>query len=368
MRVCLTSIELFPDGIHGGFGRATRAIGCALVQRGVSVSVVMPRRSATLPDEYELDGMTVRQFHPWRPWQAIRHYRALDADVYHSQDTSLGTRLAMAAMPRRAHAITFRDPLDDRDWEIETSYASNGRIGWRFYRQFVDGPLVASAVPRARGCYCAAEHLRAKVTRKYALAAAPGFLPTPVEIPETVAKAARPTVCFVGRWDGRKRPERFLALARQFPDVHFIAVGGARDRDRDSDLRRAFGGLANVELTGFIDQFRTDALSRIFERSWILVNTSAREGLPNTFLEGCAHRCAILSYVDPDGFTSRFGYVAPEDGLQAGLEWLLTDARWRERGVNGHAFVQGVFDTPRAIDAHLAAYQKLLATPARSPR
>ena len=188
----------------------------------------------------------------------------------------------------------------------------------------------------------------------------PGFLPTPVDIPPAVVKASRPTVCFVGQWEGRKRPERFFALAREFPDVHFIAVGGAQDRVRDQQLRRDFARLGNLEMTGFIDQFQTDALSRVFERSWILVNTSPREGLPNTFLEACAHRCAILSHVDPDGFASRFGFVASEDGLKAGLEWLLTDARWRERGEQGQAFVKSLFATPLAVDAHVAAYRALL--------
>lgn len=115
LRVCLTSIEFFPE-IHGGFGRATRAIGRALADRGVAVTVVTPRRSPDGPDAFELDGMMVRRFAPWKPWQAIRLYRDANADVYHSEDTSLGTRLAMTAMPARAHAITFRDPLDDQDW------------------------------------------------------------------------------------------------------------------------------------------------------------------------------------------------------------------------------------------------------------
>jgi glycosyltransferase involved in cell wall biosynthesis len=364
LRVCLTSIELFPDGVHGGFGRATRAIGRALAERGVTVTVVMPRRSDDRPDEYALDGMSVRQFAPWKPWQAIRQYRAADADVYHSEDTSIGTRLAMAAMPDRAHAITFRDPLEDRDWEIETAYSSNGGVGWRLYRHFVDGPIVASAIPRAQGCYCAAEHLRAKVARKYAVT--PAFLPTPVDVPEMVRKASRPTACYVGRWDGRKRPERFFELARDFPDVQFVAVGSARDPARDSELRQTYGRLPNLEMPGFIDQFRTDALWRILERSWILVNTSPREGLPNTFLEGCAHRCAILSFVDPDGFASKFGYAASDEGLRAGLEWLLAGDRWREQGERGHAFVRAAFATPVAVDAHLAAYQELLATPRRA--
>lgn len=359
--VCLTSIEMFSDRIFGGFGRATRLIGRGLARRGVRVTAVVPRRSPDRPDEYDLDGMTVLQFDPRRPWNAIAQFRRCDADVYHSQDTSLGTRLAMMARAHRKHLITFRDPLDERDWAIETEYSGHGRLGWSLYRAFVDGPFVAGAVARADARYCAAHFLRDKVMRKYALASRPGFLPTPVDVPETVEKASRPTVCFVGRWERRKRPERFFELARDFPAIDFIAVGGAQDAQRDARLRRSCDGLPNLRMTGIIDQFRTDRLFGILAASWILVNTSAREGLPNTFLEACAHRCALLSYTDPDRFVSRFGRVAAEQGrgLCEGLEWLLTDDRWRERGAKGREFVAGVFATDRAIDAHLDAYQQL---------
>jgi glycosyltransferase involved in cell wall biosynthesis len=361
LHVCLISIELFPDGVHGGFGRATRVIGRELARRGVRVSVVVPRRSPAHADVYELDGMTVRQFDARRPWRAMSHYRACNADVYHSQDTSVGTRLALHAAPRRQHVITFRDPMDARDWKIETDYSGRGRIGWTLYRHFIDGPLVDGAIPRVQARYCAAEFLRGKVARKYGLTTPPGFLPTPVEVPERVEKSPKPTVCFVGRWEGRKRPERFFELARELPNVRFVAIGGAQDAERDRALRRTFGALPNLELTGFVDQFSSDTVSRVLGESWILVNTSAREGLPNTFLEASAHRCALLSYSDPDGFASRFGIVATDEagGLRAGLESLLDGDRWRAAGEAGHAYVRQIFATDRAIAAHLEAYRSL---------
>jgi glycosyltransferase involved in cell wall biosynthesis len=152
----------------------------------------------------------------------------------------------------------------------------------------------------------------------------------------------------VSRWDGRKRPEQFFELARNFPDVDFIAVGGSTEAERDSYLRRNYGNIPNLEMTGFIDQFSSEKLTRILEKSWILVNTSPREGLPNAFLEAAAHKCAILSYTDPDGFASRFGHHVPENKLAAGLSGLLTDNRWRKSGEDGHAYVREVFSVEKA--------------------
>jgi hypothetical protein len=113
-------------------------------------------------------------------------------------------------------------------------------------------------------------------------------------------------------------------------------------------------------MTGAIDQFESDRLARIYERSWVLVNASAREGLPNTFLEAAASRCAILSTVDPDGFASRFGHHAADGDLAAGLRRLLDGGRWRDRGEAAGEFVKGVFETGRAIDAHLDAYHQVV--------
>jgi hypothetical protein len=111
--------------------------------------------------------MIVRQFNPFLPWRVTALHRSVGADIYHSQDTSLGTYLAMRALPGRRHVITFRDPMDGDDWRMETALSGKGKLGWGLYRSFIDNPLVASAVRRADGLCCAAEFLIPKVVRKY---------------------------------------------------------------------------------------------------------------------------------------------------------------------------------------------------------
>ena len=89
--------------------------------------------------------------------------------------------------------------------------------------------------------------------------------------------------------------ELFFELARQCPDLEFVAVGGARDPLRDRALRERYGDIPNLRMTGVIDQFTApETWSEALGSSWILVNTSAREGLPTAFIEAAAHRCAIL--------------------------------------------------------------------------
>ena len=368
LKVCLLCVELFGRGVHGGFGRATRVIGNALSNRNVEVTAVVPQREGSRDREYLLDHIHVREFPPRAFWTSTELFRQTDADVFHSQDPSLSTWLAMRAMPERAHVVTFRDTMEVRDWRVELGHAGPARRGTLAYALFVDNPLVTRAVRRADGLYCAAEFLIPKASRKYGLRGQPRFLPTPVHVPTDAVKATRPTVCFVGRLHRRKRPALFLDLVKAFPEVDFICAGGTNEREYEEHLRRTYGHLPNLEMTGTIDQFQTDRLHRIFERSWVLVNTAAREGLPNTFLEAAANRCAILSRVDPDGFASNFGHHASDDAeLASGLRRLLADGQWKPLGEAACEFVKAVFGVEPAIKRHLDAYVQALSAPRPKP-
>ncbi|UCD45896.1 MAG: hypothetical protein JSV27_05280, partial [Candidatus Bathyarchaeota archaeon] len=97
------------------------------------------------------------------------------------------------------------------------------------------------------------------------------------------------------------------------------------------------------------------------DSSWIVVNTSVSECLPVSFLEAGAHGCAILSFHDPDGFASNFGYHVTDGDLDEGLLSLLQDDAWRERGRRGFAYVSDVHELNRVVDLHLAAYGALLS-------
>jgi glycosyltransferase involved in cell wall biosynthesis len=366
MRICLISVEIFAWGKAGGFGRATRTIGRELVKRGVETSAVVPRRRGQGPIEV-LDGITVFGFDRSRPWRAAGLLRDCDADIYHSQEPSFATYLARRVMPGRNHVVTLRDPRELSDWLTELRSPSLNALQVLANCLYEDNPLVRRSVRRADAVFCAAEHLRSKAARKYRLGTLPPLLPTPVAVPVRVRKSERPTVCFLARWDRRKRPELFLDLARQFPEVQFTAIGRARDRQFDASLRERYAYLPNLEMPGHLDPFESPRLSAILSESWILVNTATREGLPNAFLEAGAHGCAVLSALDPGGFTSHFGYHVRDGDFVRGLRALLQGDRWRECGEAARAWVRENYEQELAIEQHLAVYRELLSAgaPAR---
>jgi glycosyltransferase involved in cell wall biosynthesis len=359
MHICLVCVEIFAWGRSGGFGRATRTIGRELVQRGVQVTAIVPRRGEQGSDE-TLDGIRVLSFNRYDMPAAYRLYSQVGADIFHSQEPSFGTYLAQQAAPGARHVVTCRDTRDAEDWRIERNLPSVNKLTVVSNQIYEDNWLVKRALHHADGLYAASYFVANKAQKKYKLPVAPEFLPTPVRVPAEVRKAEQPTVCFISRFDRRKRPEIYFELARQFPDVRFLAVGASRDPQYNEYLSQTYGGIPNLEMLGFVDQFKGDALASILGPSWILVNTSAREGLPNAFIEAAAHRCAILSSVDPDSFASRFGYFAEKEDFAEGLRSLLEGDRWREQGQRGYEFIDQVFETNRSIDRHLEIYSGLL--------
>jgi glycosyltransferase involved in cell wall biosynthesis len=353
LSVCLITTELFAWGRHGGFGRCTRTIGRALSERGVDVSVVVPRGNGQKPIE-ELDGMTVYSFPLYRYPFTGPIYGRLDADVYHSEEPSWGSTLAMGTMPGRRHMVTCQNPKTVEDWDAVNRFYPLRR---RMFNSMLGGAL-RDAVRRMDAVYCQSKHAIPKAKGIYGLRADPSFLPNPVEVPRgRPEKADEPTVCFLGRFDGEKRPELFFELARRFPEARFIAMGRAHDEDRDRRLRKLYGGIPNLEMPGFVEGWEK---SQLLEESWILVNTSVSEGLPVSFLEAAAHGCAILSFHDPDGFASNFGCHVREGGLDRGLIFLLEENRWRDRGEKGREYVSEVHEAGRVTDLHIEAYEALL--------
>ncbi|MEJ1960417.1 MAG: glycosyltransferase family 4 protein [Gammaproteobacteria bacterium] len=360
MKVCFLCVEIFAWGKYGGFGRSTRVIGRELAKRGVEVTAIVPQRADQKAVEM-LDGIRVLGFPAHRPFSMTRLIRECDADIYHSQHPSFATWLARRTMPDRRHVVTFRDPKEFEDWWLELTNPSLSKAQVLLNWLYEDSPLVRSAIRRADGLYSAAPSVNEKLRRKYGFAEDPGLLATAVDLNRNVVKSDAPTVCFIGRLDRRKRPQLFFELARQFPHVRFLAAGRSRDPEWEAQLRAEYGNTPNLTMLGFVDQFQSAKLQSILSKSWILVNTSVREGLPTSFLEALANRCALLSSVDPGGVTQRFGYYVRDDDFATGLAALLEGDAWRERGEAGWEYVRESFEIDSVIDRHLQVYQQFVA-------
>jgi len=105
----------------------------------------------------------------------------------------------------------------------------------------------------------------------------------------------------------------------------------------------------------------THRLFDYLSEAWVLINTAAREGLPLTFIEAAAHRCAILSECNPDGYASNFGYHVTAGNIVRGLEWLLADEKWWIAGERANMHVTHEHNSGTAIKRQLSIYDAALA-------
>lgn len=368
MHVCLISNQIAAWGKIGGFGTATRAIGAGLAKRRVRVSAVVLRRPRQAPVE-QLDGITVYGLSAGELMRSGRIYRELGADVYHSQEPTVGTVHAQRTAAGSAHVVTCRDPRDWWDHVTELRFGTlSRRLRFPATWLYEIAPWVKRSVRRADRVLSPARCLLPKIHTLYGGHVDASFVPSPVRLPlSEPVKALRPLILSVGRWDRRKRIERFFRLAESLPELSFVAVGAAHEPGRDRALRRRWRSLPNLELPGPLSPF-DDRLWQLYDAAWVLVNTSAREGFPYTFVEAAGRSCAVLCELDPDGFASRFGAVAPPGELEASLLWLLARDRWRERGAAGASHVAATFSEGASIDRHLDVYHEVLAGKRELPR
>jgi glycosyltransferase involved in cell wall biosynthesis len=113
-----------------------------------------------------------------------------------------------------------------------------------------------------------------------------------------------------------------VELARRFRGADFLMLGQAHFAGSGSWLPTDVPD--NVQLLGHVDG---DSKRRALASSWIVVNTSIHEALSVALLEALHCGTPIVSCLDPEQVTSRFGLYAGRwdgDGLD-GLD-VLSDA------------------------------------------
>lgn len=359
-RVCLVTSIFHGFGKIGGFGTMAKSLAIVLVENDYDVVVAAPRRmgqqQVTQTCGFTVLGLTMKEL------VDPRLYRKIGADLYHSQSPNLMSAAAKLGCADAKHVITCRDPRTLRDWFIEIRDAT-----WRRKIRnvalifFEEGPLVSWAIRRADCVAYAARFLQEKINRMYRPRVALTFLPNIERVPASLPKKSdTPMVCFVGRFDRRKRPELYIELAGRFPEVTFLMVGRAEDASWQRKLEELASPIKNLKLPGYIDKFDDEEFYGIYESSWVFVNTASREAHPLTFFEAAGRGCAILSFVNPDDFATKFGYWAEDEDFEKGLEYLLKDDNWRGWGEKGYQYVKQHYRYELAAKKHTELYSHLL--------
>lgn len=120
-----------------------------------------------------------------------------------------------------------------------------------------------------------------------------------------------------------KRPRIFLELAKNNPQLEFVMAVNSSNKLLDDILRREAEAITNLRYLGSIPYDKIDSW---FSNAKVYVNTSVREGFPNTFLQAWQQGVPVLSVsVNPDGVITKHnlgfcGYINNDHLQQSELE------------------------------------------------
>lgn len=359
MRICFITSEVF-IGRRGGFGKLVRVVSRELAERGFDVYAITWREPG-MKELMEVDNIKILSYpYTYTSSSTLRHVvdyskvisliKQVNADIYISIDCMIETFIAEKVMPHKKHIIWVQDPFDENDFKLLSSVDLNYRFNKLKFE--ITRIVYTLAYRKADLILTQAKYYIPKIIRLYH--ANPDkivYLPNPVErIPDetSIIKAKEPTVCFLGRMDLQKRYWLFFQLAKMFPEVRFIAMGAPNEQYKRLYERivQKYEKLENLEIKGFVSE---EEKSKILSKSWILCLPSLREGLPIAFLEALAHKCALLSSVNPDNIVSKFGYYVFDNNFRRGLQALLEDDSWKYKGEYGYKYVKLVHSLDKVI-------------------
>jgi glycosyltransferase involved in cell wall biosynthesis len=351
MRIAFIVSEVFTEKRHGGFGWLVRVIGRELVKRGFEV-FVLAWRDPGYPERFRVENIEVITYpYAFDTRSVVRHLRDyyefskvlrdINADAFISIEAMVETLIAETLKRSAKHVVWAQDPFDWSDYQLLSSvdpYYEISRI-----RFFVNKIIFGLAYKSADLILTQAKYYIDKLKKLYNIN--PNkvvYLPNPVDyIPseDNIRKSDEPLVCYLARMDPQKRYWIFFELAKKFPEIKFVAMGKPNIlyEERYREIVSKYINLQNLEIKGFVSE---EEKRKILDRCWVMILPSVREGLPIAMLEALAHKCALLSSVNPDGLTERFGYWARKDDFARGLRWLLENDRWRRFSKEGYEYVK----------------------------
>lgn len=284
-----------------------------------------------------------------RFWGALQR---ADADIYLRKGLSLGAALMAMFCKRNGRVFVARTSNSS---ECDGSHFKQHRLRARALRWALKqaaAVLVLNDVDAAN--LKASTGITGQVIRN-------GH-PLPAVLPED----QRETVLWVGRSAAVKAPHRFLDLAEQFPQQSFTMIcPRAVDDDSYDQLSARAKAIGNVDFISAVPFHQIDSY---FQRAIVFVNTSDKEGFPNTFIQACKGRAAILSFtVNPDDFLNAYNCGlcsgGDEQRLADNLKQLLGPVGAVDYGANGRRYVEQNHDIKMIIREYKTLFRRLRGIP-----
>jgi glycosyltransferase involved in cell wall biosynthesis len=137
---------------------------------------------------------------------------------------------------------------------------------------------------------------------------------------KNIAKEKKIDVLWVGNSMTNKQYEVVMELAELLPKRTFAIAMNKSDSSRFHQAEDKAKNLSNVIFLGTLAPIQMESW---FKKTKLFLNTSIREGFPNTFLQSWMNRVPVISLnIDPDGIIKRYnlGRIIDSGELQTNGE------------------------------------------------
>lgn len=361
-RVCFLAQTTWPvlAGVRdipviGGAELQQAVIARTLARRGYEVTMISLDYGQ--PEGTVIDGVRILNMH--KPDEGIRVVRFVyprltslwsalrraDADVYYQRTAAACTGF-LAAFCRMYGRRSIYAGASDVDFLPGRQDIAFARDRWLFEYGLRRVDTVLAQNPFQQ------EAVRKHYGREALL------IPNCFKPPEVSAPGPGGYVLWVATVRPQKRPEVLIEMARRLPQHRFVVIGG-RDPGRRGEqyaesIHESAARLPNVEVKGFLPFAEAD---RYFAGARVVLNTSAYEGFPNTFLQAWSRGVPTLAFVDTGsrhGDEPVYDVAGDVDDAVARLDRLMSDeSAWQRasRRANEH------FHSRHSLDAVAGLYE-----------
>jgi len=287
------------------------------------------------------------------PWKLLCAMRRADALIYFRKMSSLVTATVVLFCKFYGRIFVYRTA---NTHECDGTYL---RHHWFRGRAFIWSLRSAKAV------------FTQNVTGSHSLLANTGIASTAVGNAHRLPppdQCSRDTILWVGRSADVKRPELFLKLVRQLPDLHFTMI--CQKATGDNRYDDFVGQAKQIKNLHFIPTVPFHDIDSYFQKAKVFVNTSDSEGFPNTFIQACKCSTPILSLnVNPDKFLDKYNCGICCDGnwdkLLDSLKILLQEKQYTELGKNARNYAEQNHDIVKIIEQYKKLFIELAEQPTK---
>jgi len=260
--------------------------------------------------------------------------KKVDADVYIQRAAALLTGVVAMAAKAGRNKFIYMAAHDQDIMPEKPSWMLPGLVGDATWRLYKTGLKMADLV--------VVQHERQKEALKELYGKDGHIRPSAHRFSGNNDVVSKEFILWVARCEDWKQPDFFLDLAQHFPAESFCMVcPRSHDVALFEKIRAEAMRLPNMR---FVDYVPFDEIDGYFAKARIFVNTSAREGFPNTFIQAMKTKTPILSLnVNPDGILEKnhLGRCANGDPslLKHHCESMISDEqRWNTMSATAYKY------------------------------